>query len=140
VAPAVARTKSRGVPTRHAPPKKERPAPVLSYEKRLQKALELTQQNKWPQAIQSIGTLYSAAPVTPTVGRLWFLRATLAQKLQDAPTAVHAFTQVWHTYPPLADYAAWEIAQIYAAEGRIPELQETIMALAEQYPFRPTRA
>jgi TolA-binding protein len=134
-APAVAGKKSRGLPTRSAPAKKEQPAPVLSYEKRLQKALELTQQNKWPQAIQSIGTLYSAAPVTPTVGRLWFLRATLAQKLQDAPTAVHAFTQVWHTYPPLADYAAWEIAQIYAAEGRIPELQETIMALAEQYPF-----
>ena len=87
VAPAVAKTKSRGVPTRHAPAKKEQPAPVLSYEKRLQKALELTQQNKWPQAIQIIGTLESASPVTPTVGRLWFLRAMLAQKLQDAPTA-----------------------------------------------------
>ena len=135
VAPAVARTKSRGVPTRHAPAKKEQPAPILSYEKRLQKALELTQQNKWPQAIQIIGTLESASPATPTVGRLWFLRAMLAQKLQDAPTAVHAFTQVWHTYPPLADYAAWELARFYAAEGRIPELQETIMALAEQYPF-----
>jgi hypothetical protein len=105
VAPAVAKTKSRGAPTRHAPPKKAPPAPVLSYEKRLQKALELTQQNKWPQAIEIIGTLESAAPATPTIGRLWFLRAMLAQKLQDTPTAVHAFGHACRVHRALATRA-----------------------------------
>jgi TolA-binding protein len=48
---------------------------------------------------------------------------------------MRAFNQVWRTYPPLADYAAWEIAQYYAAQDRLPELQETVIALAAQYPF-----
>ena len=73
--------------------------------------------------------------MTPTVGRLWFLRARLAQHLQDAPTAVQAFTQVWRTYPPLADYAAWELAHYDAAQDRLPALQETVRAMAEHYPF-----
>jgi soluble lytic murein transglycosylase-like protein/TolA-binding protein len=135
VAPAGAATKSRGLPTHHAPAPKGPPAPERSYEKRLQQALELTQHKKWHQAVQRIGTLDQASPMTRTIGRLWFLRARLAQHLQDAPAAVEAFTQVWRTYPPLADYAAWELAQYYAAEDRLPELQEMVLAIAERYPF-----
>jgi tetratricopeptide (TPR) repeat protein len=135
MAPAGATTKSRGLPTHQAPARKDPPAPERSYEKRLQQALELTQHQKWHQAIRRIGTLDPVAPMTPTVGRLWFLRARLAQHLQDAPTAVQAFTQVWRTYSPLADYAAWELTQYGAAQDRLPAPQETVTALAAQYPF-----
>lgn len=135
VAPAEAQTKSRALPSGHAPAKKGQPVPDRSYERRLQQAVALAQQKKWHQAVHIIGTLDHASPGTAAVGRLWFLRGMLAQHLQDAPTAMHAFTQVWRTYPPLADYAAWEIAQYDAAQDRLPELQETVMALAAQYPF-----
>jgi soluble lytic murein transglycosylase len=135
VAPAGAQTKSRALPSGHAPVTKRHPVPERSYERRLQRAVELAQQKQWHQAIHIIGTLDHAAPGTAVVGRLWFLRGMLAKHLQDAPTAMHAFNQVWRTYPPLADYAAWEIAQDDAAQDRLPELQETVIALAAQYPF-----
>lgn len=73
------------------------------------------------------------AVVTPTIGRLWFLRATLAHKLADTPSALHAWSQAWQHYPPLADYAAWEMAQYYAAQALRPELQDTVSALAGHY-------
>jgi soluble lytic murein transglycosylase len=135
VAPAGATAKSRGRPPHQAPAPKGPPAPERSYEQRLQQALALMQRQQWPQAVQRIGPLDEAAPMTPPVGRLWFLRARLAQHLQDAPTARQAFTQVWRTYPPLADYAAWELAQDDAAHDRLPALQETVMAMAEHYAF-----
>src|SRR5262249_28952972 len=115
--------------------KKGAGAAALSYDKRLQLALELMRQKQWPQAVETIGHLDGIPVVTPTMGRLWFLRAILAQKLADMPSALHAFTQVWHCYPPLADYAAWEMAQYYAAQALLPELQDTVSALAQHYPF-----
>ena len=135
VAPAGAQTKSRALPSGQAPATTGHPARERSYERRLQQAVELAQHKKWHQAVHIIGTLDHASAGTAAVGRLWFLRGILAKNLQDAPTAMQAFNQVWRTYPPLADYAAWEIAQYDAAQDRLPELQETVMALAAQYPF-----
>ena len=61
--------------------------------------------------------------------------ASLAQKLQDPDTAQQAFERVWQGYPPLADYAAWEMVQYDAAHDLLPTLQKTVTTLAERYPF-----
>src|SRR5262249_21012283 len=46
---------------------------ALSYEKRLQRTLELMRHKQWQQAVQTIGPLDGISVVTPTIGRLWFL-------------------------------------------------------------------
>lgn len=135
--PVLAKPKEKAVPARRSvpAPQKKAAAAELSHEKRLQRALELTHQKHWQRAIETIGHLDGIPVMTPTLGRLWFLRATLAQKLADTPSALHALTQVWQRYPPLADYAAWDMAQYYAAQALLPELQDTVDALAQHYPF-----
>jgi hypothetical protein len=46
VAPAEAQTKSRALPSGHAPAKKGQPVPDRSYERRLQQVVALVQQKK----------------------------------------------------------------------------------------------
>ena len=135
--PVLAKPKGKAAPVRRSGlvAHKGAGAAALSYDKRLQLALELMRHTQWPQAVQTIGPLDGIPVVTPTMGRLWFLRALLAQNLADVPSALHAFTQIWQHYPPLADYAAWEMAQSYAAQAFLPELQDTVSALAQHYPF-----
>ena len=105
------------------------------YEQRLTQALGFMQQEAWQQAIEAVGELERKAALTPELARLWFVRGTLAQKLQDPDTARQAFERVWQGYPPLADYAAWEMVQYDAAHDLLPALQKTITTLAERYPF-----
>jgi soluble lytic murein transglycosylase len=109
--------------------------PTASYEQRLTQALGLMQQGAWQQAVEAIGKLEGKATLTPALARLWFMRGTLAQKLQDPDTAREAFERVWQGYPPLADYAAWEMVQYDAAHDSLPALQQTVTTLAERYPF-----
>jgi soluble lytic murein transglycosylase-like protein/TolA-binding protein len=109
--------------------------PEVVYSQRLQQALTLTQQGAWVQALETIGELERPRLAAPALGRLWFLRGTLAQKLHDTVTALEAFTQVWHTYPPLADYAGWEMARLYAEHDRLAELQRTVGELGKHYPL-----
>jgi len=110
-------------------------ADTVPYEQRLAQALGLMQQEAWPQAVEAIGELPKGAALTPELARLWFLRGALAQKLQDPETARQAFERVWQGYPPLADYAAWEMGQYDAAHDLLPTLQKTVTTLAERYPF-----
>src|SRR5262249_19047554 len=105
------------------------------YEQRLTQALGFMQQGAWQQALEAVGELEKKATLTPELARLWFIRGTLAQKLQDPDTARQAFERVWQGYPPLADYAAWEMVQYDAAHDLLPTLQKTITTLAERYPF-----
>ena len=105
------------------------------YEQRLTQALGFMQQGAWQQAMTAIGELDRKAALTPELARLWFVRGTLAQKLQDPDTARQAFERVWQDYPPLADYAAWEMVQYDAAHDLLPTLQKTVTTLAERYPF-----
>ena len=106
-----------------------------SYVQRLTQALEFMQRGAWQQAMAAIGELERKADLTPELARLWFVRGTIAQKLQDPETARQAFERVWQGYPPLADYAAWEIVQYDAAHDLLPTLQKTVTTLAERYPF-----
>jgi soluble lytic murein transglycosylase-like protein len=106
-----------------------------SYEQRLTQALGFMQQGAWQQAMAAIGELERKAALTPEWARLWFVRGILAQKLQDPETARQAFERVWQGYPPLADYAAWEMVQYDAAHDLLPTLQKTVTTLAERYPF-----
>ena len=108
---------------------------AAAYEQRLQQAVLLLQQGAWLDAVQSIGPLPETGAVTPALARLWYVRATLAQKLQDAETAQQYFRLVWHGYAPLADYAAWEVGQYAAARDQVSALQETVATLARRYPF-----
>ena len=107
----------------------------VSYEPRLTQALGLMQQGAWQQAVEAIGKLERKTALPPELARLWFVRGTLAQKLQDPDTARQAFERVWQGYPPLADYAAWEMVQYDAAHDFLPALQTTVTTLAERYPF-----
>ena len=106
-----------------------------SYEQRLAQALRYMQQGVWQQAVEAIGELDRKAALTPELARLWFVRGMLAQKLQDPETARQAFERVWQGYPPLADYAAWEMVQYDAAHDFLPTLQKTVTTLAQRYPF-----
>ena len=106
-----------------------------SYEPRLTQALELMQQGAWQQAVEAVVELERKAALPPELARLWFVRGTLAQKLQDPDTARRAFERVWQGYPPLADYAAWEIVQYDAVHDFLPSLQKTVATLEERYPF-----
>jgi len=106
-----------------------------SYEQRLTQVLGFMQQGAWQQAMVAIGELDRKAALTPEWARLWFVRGIIAQKLQDPDTARQAFERVWRDYPPLADYAAWEMVQYDAAHDLLPVLQKTITTLAERYPF-----
>ena len=106
-----------------------------SYEPRLTQALELMQQGAWQQAVEAVGELERKAALSPELARLWFVRGTLAQKLQDPDAARQAFERVWQGYPPLADYAAWEMVQYDAVHDLLPALQKTVTTLAERYPF-----
>jgi soluble lytic murein transglycosylase-like protein len=110
-------------------------AATPSDEQRLARALELMQQEAWPQALAAIGELPGGPALSPTLARLWFVRGRLAQKLQDPDTARQAFERVWQGYPALADYAAWEMVQYDAVRDRLPTLQKTVVTLAERYPF-----
>jgi soluble lytic murein transglycosylase len=92
------------------------------------------QQESWQQAMEAVGELDRKTALTPELARLWFVRGTLAQKLQDPDTARQAFERVWQGYPPLADYAAWEMVQYDAARDLLPTLQKTVKTLAERYP------
>jgi TolA-binding protein len=105
------------------------------YAQRLTQALGFMQQGAWQQAMGAIGELDKKAALTPELARLWFVRGTLAQKLQDPDTARQAFERVWQGYPPLADYAAWAMVQYDAAHDLLPTLQKTVTTLAERYPF-----
>ena len=105
------------------------------YEQRLTQALGFMQQGAWQQAMEAIGELDRKAALTPELARLWFVRGMLAHKLQDPDTARQAFERVWQGYPPLADYAAWEMVQYDAARDLLPTLQKTVTTLAERYPF-----
>ena len=106
-----------------------------SYEQRLTQALGFMQQGAWQQAMAAIGELDRKAALTPEWARLWFVRGILAQKLQDPETARQAFERVWQDYPPLADYAAWEMVQYDAAHDLLSTVQKTVATLAERYPF-----
>jgi len=110
-------------------------AATVPYEQRLVQALGFMQQGAWQQAVEAIGELDGRAALTPGLARLWFVRGTLAQKLQDPETARQAFERVWQGYPPLADYAAWEMVQYDAARDLLPALQKTVTTLAERYSF-----
>lgn len=110
-------------------------AETVPYEQRLAQALGLMQQGAWQQAMESIGELDGRSPMTPALARLWFVGGTLAQKLLSPEAARQAFERVWQGYPPLADYAAWEMAQYDAAHDLLPTLQKIVIALAERYPF-----
>jgi soluble lytic murein transglycosylase len=132
-AKAAAKTKGVTKSKRSAPAPK--PPPPPSYEQRLQWALQHMQSKAWHEAVQSLGNLDDAKAITPWLARAWFVRATLALKLQDPDVALTYLLKVWYTYPPLADYAAWEIAQYYAGRDYLPELQEMVTTLQERYPF-----
>ena len=110
-------------------------ADPVPYAQRLAQALGFMQQGAWQQAMEAVGELHRKAPLTPELARLWFVRGILAQKLQDPDTAQQAFERVWKGYPPLADYAAWEMVQYDAARDFLPTLQKTVTALVERYPF-----
>jgi soluble lytic murein transglycosylase len=84
--------------------------------------------------MEVIGRLDTPAAITPAFGRLAFLRATLAQRLQHDEVARDAYRLVWLAYPPLADYAAWEIAQAAAERDDLAALKAIANALAQQYP------
>ncbi|MDH3604285.1 MAG: outer membrane protein assembly factor BamD, partial [Candidatus Tectomicrobia bacterium] len=101
---------------------------------RLRHALSLAHRGHLAQAMEVIGPLDTLATITPIFGRLAFLRATLAQHLQHDDAARDAYSLVWLTYPPLADYAAWEIAQAAAERDDLPALAAIVNALERQYP------
>lgn len=107
----------------------------VPLEQRLPQVLGLMQQGLWQQAWDTLGDLPSSGAMTPVVGRLWYLRGTLAQKLLDAGAARQAFERVWQGYPPLADYAAWEMLQYDAAHDLLPSVQKRLAALTERYPW-----
>jgi soluble lytic murein transglycosylase-like protein len=106
-----------------------------SNQERLRQALLLKQAGQWQQALQAIGTLESPQDASPSLARLLFLRATLAIQLHDPEAAMRDFARVLQTYPPLADYAGWEMMQYFAVQDRLIPLQETITVLATRYPF-----
>jgi TolA-binding protein len=110
-------------------------ADQVPYAQRLVQALGFMQQGAWQQAVEAVGELHRKATLTPELARLWFVRGILAQKLQDPDTAQQAFERVWQGYPPLADYAAWEMVQYDAARDFLPTLQKTVTTLGERYPF-----
>jgi soluble lytic murein transglycosylase len=106
-----------------------------SAEQRLHQALERKQAGQLVSAIQAIGTLETAEPLTPALGRLLYLRGILAAQLQNTPAALHDFAQVLYTYPPLGDYAGWEMLQIYAAQAELTKLYDTFVLLTQRYPL-----
>ena len=59
----------------------------VSYEQRLTQVLGFMQQGAWQQAMAAIGELERKTALTPELARLWFVRGTIAQKLQDPETA-----------------------------------------------------
>lgn len=101
---------------------------------RLHQALTLYHRGDLAPAMDIIGPLNASASITPTFGRLAYLKARLAQQLQDESTARQAYTLVWLTYPPLADYAAWALAQDAAEHDNLQTLNALISTLATQYP------
>src|SRR2546428_12087223 len=110
-------------------------AQTVPYEQRLAQALGLMQQEAWQQALEAIGELEGGRSMPPALARLWFVRGTLAQKLLSPESAQQAFERVWQGYPPLADYAAWEMVQYDAAHDLLPTLQKIVTTLAERCPF-----
>lgn len=132
-AKASAKARPAAKTKRHVPPPK--PVPPPSYEQRLQWTLQHMQHKAWQEAVKSLGNLDDAKTITPWVARAWFVRATLALELHDPDVALYYFLKVWHTYPPLADYAGWEIARYYATRENLPELQETVTILRDRYAF-----
>lgn len=104
-------------------------------EQRLPQALSAMQQGAWQQAMDAIGELPKRGTLIPSAGRLWYLRGVLAHKLRDVEAARQAFERVWQHYPPLADYAAWELLQDDAAHDFLPSMQKSIATLTERYPF-----
>jgi soluble lytic murein transglycosylase len=106
-----------------------------SYDHRLRQALELKQAGQWSQALQAIGTLEVTPTPSAALGRLWYLRGTVALQLQRPDVALADFSQVLHTYPPLGDYAAWELMQYYAAQDDLAKLYDTFVVLTQHYPF-----
>ena len=101
---------------------------------RLRQAVSLAHRGHLAQAMDVIGPLDIPAAITPTFGRLAFLRATLAQRLQQDDAARDAYNLVWLAYPPLADYAAWELAQTAAVRDDLRVLEAVVNTLARQYP------
>ena len=106
-----------------------------SYDHRLRQALELKQAGQWSQALQVIGTLEDTPTPSPALGRLWYLRGIVAMQLQRPEVALADFSQVLHAYPPLGDYAAWELMQHYAAQDDLAKLYDTFVVLTQHYPF-----
>ena len=102
---------------------------------RLRQALALQQAGQWSLAIQAIGTLDVTDTPAPALGRLLYLRGKLALQLQNTEAALHDFAQVLYTYPPLGDYAGWEMLQYYAAQDEVGKLYDTFVVLTRRYPF-----
>lgn len=105
-----------------------------SYVRRAQQALPLIARGEITKAARVLGELDTAIIITPEAGRVAFLRAKVAQQQQYTDIAQRYFTLAWLTYPSLADYAAWELAQLYAAQDNLPALQAIVTALKAQYP------
>jgi soluble lytic murein transglycosylase len=102
---------------------------------RLRQALALQQAGQWSLAIQAIGTLDVTDTLAPALGRLLYLRGKLALQLQNTEAALHDFAQVLYTYPPLGDYAGWEMLQHYAAQDDVVKLYDTFVVLTRRYAF-----
>lgn len=114
-------------------------APV-SEPARLQRALDLVRQGRTAAALKILGPLKTTAatdrsPSTPPRGRTTFLRAVLMQKHHGAAAALDGFNTVWHTYPPLADYAAKTLAEAAATRHDIAVLETLVRGLTERYPY-----
>lgn len=112
---------------------------ALTLEERLQEVLLLRQRQLWTAAFDSttegIRVHSSLQPFPPELGRLWFVRGTLARTLQDSATALDAWMQVWEHYPPLGDYAAREMLQLYAAQDQLNAMIALMDQLALRHPF-----
>jgi soluble lytic murein transglycosylase-like protein len=59
----------------------------------------------------------------------------VALQLQRPEVALADLSQVLHTYPPLGDYAAWELMQYYAAQDDLAKFYDTFVGLTKRYPF-----
>ena len=101
---------------------------------RLQQTLDLVQQGKTVAALQVIGPLAPTSSLTPTQGRMAFLRAILTQKHHGTKAALKAFDTVWRSYPPLADYAAEALAEAAATRHDLAMLAELVNTLTQRYP------
>ncbi|GIX47279.1 MAG: hypothetical protein KatS3mg131_1490 [Candidatus Tectimicrobiota bacterium] len=86
-------------------------AAVASPDALLARALALQAEGNGQEALRLLGDFDAATPAAPAHGRLLFLRALLYQRHGNPEAALADFQRVFDAYPPLADYAAWELVQ-----------------------------